>query len=193
MKTAVLMLLLSAALAVVPTVGAAQPSATDKAERRTETAVGKTTSASKDGWITSKTKIALYADDRVSGNGINVDTKNGAVTLRGKVASADEKKAAEEITKGVEGVSSVKNNLQVVPPSQRKTVDRQDADIVKAIKGRLKNDPALNGSDIDVRADKGRVTLTGSAKSLTARTRASEVARGVEGVKSVKNEVEDKT
>jgi hyperosmotically inducible periplasmic protein len=191
MKTAVLMLL-SAALAVVPTVGAAQ-SATDKAERKTETAVGKTTSASKDGWITSKTKIALYADDRVSGNGINVDTKNGTVTLRGKVASSDEKKAAEEIAKGVDGVSSVKNNLQVVPPSQRKTVDRQDADIVKAVKGRLKNDPALNGSDIDVRADKGRVTLTGSAKSLNARARASELARGVDGVKSVKNEVEDKT
>jgi len=90
MKTAVLMLL-SAALAVVPTVGAAQSSATDKTERRTETAVGKTTSASKYGWITSKTKIALYANDRVSGNAINVDTENGAVTLRGKVASSDEK------------------------------------------------------------------------------------------------------
>jgi hyperosmotically inducible protein len=128
----------------------------------------------------------------VSGNAINVDTKNGIVTLRGKVASADEKKAAEGITKGVDGVTSVKNNLQVVPPSQRKAVDRQDAEIAKAVKDRLKSDQALKGSDIDVRADKGLVTLTGSAKDVNARARASELARGVDGVKSVKNEVLDK-
>jgi hyperosmotically inducible periplasmic protein len=190
MKTAILVVL-AAVLAIVPTVVGAQ-SATDKAERKTESTVGKTTSATKDGWVTSKTKIALYADDRVSGNAINVDTKNGIVTLRGKVASADEKKAAEEIAKGVDGATSVKNNLQVVPPSQRKAVDRQDAEIVKAVKDRLKSDQALKGSDIDVRADKGRVTLTGSAKDVNARARASELARGVDGVKSVKNEVLDK-
>jgi hyperosmotically inducible periplasmic protein len=190
MKTAILVAL-SAALAVAPTMAAAQ-STTDKLERKAEGAVSTTASASKDGWITSKAKIALYADDRVSATAINVDTKGGVVTLRGKVASADEKKAAEEIAKGIEGVSSVKNNLQVVTPSQRKAVDRQDDEIVKAVKDRIKTDQALKGSDIDVRADKGTVTLTGSAKDLNARARASELARGVAGVKSVKNEVQDK-
>lgn len=195
MKTAILVAL-SAALAVAPTMAAAQStsaqSTTDKVERKAEGAVSKTASVSKDGWITSKAKIALYADDRVSGTAINVDTKGGVVTLRGKVASADEKKAAEEIAKGIEGVSSVKNNLQVLTPSQREAVDRQDDEIVKAVKDRIKTDQALKGSDIDVRADKGTVTLTGSAKDLNARARASEVARGVAGVKSVKNEVQDK-
>jgi len=190
MKTAILVAL-SAALAVGPTMAAAQ-STTDKLERKAEGAVSTTASASKDGWITSKAKIALYADDRVSGTAINVDTKGGVVTLRGKVASADENKAAEEIAKEIEGVSSVKNNLQVVTPSQRKAVDRQDDEIVKAVKDRIKIDQALKGSDIDVRADKGTVTLTGSAKDLNARARASELARGVAGVKSVKNEVQDK-
>jgi hyperosmotically inducible protein len=190
MKTAML-LVLSAALAVAPTMAAAQ-SATDKAERKAEGTVTKATSQSKDGWITSKTKIALFADDRVSGTAIHVDTKDGVVSLRGKVPSADEKKAAEEIAKGVDGVTSVKNNLEVVAPGQRKAVDRQDDEIVKAVKDRLKHDQALKGSDIDVRADKGRVTLTGSAKDVNARARASELARGVAGVKSVKNEMQDK-
>jgi hyperosmotically inducible periplasmic protein len=184
MKTAML-LVLSAALAVAPTMAAAQ-SATDKAERKAEGTVSKATSASKDGWITSKTKIALFADDRVSGTAIHVDTKDGVVSLRGK------KKAAEEIAKGVDEVTSGKNNLEVVAPGQRKAVDRQDDEIVEAVKDRLKHDQALKGSDIDVRADKGRVTLTGSAKDVNARARASELARGVAGVKSVKNEMQDK-
>ena len=69
-----------------------------------------------DSWITSKTKIALFADDRVKGTQVHVETKDGTVMLRGKVDSNEAKTAAAEITKGIEGVKSVKNELQVVAP-----------------------------------------------------------------------------
>jgi hyperosmotically inducible protein len=186
-------------LAALPAVTGAQQSTTEKAEKKVERAGDKAEStaekakgATKDSWISSKTKIALYGDDRVAGSAINVDTKNGVVTLRGKVGSADEKKAAEEIAKTVDGVASVKNNLQVVAPAEKKAVDAKDEDLTKSVKERLKKEPRLKGSDVEVRADKGVVTLTGEVKDLGARARASELAREVRGVRAVKNELKEK-
>ena len=42
---------------------------------------------------------------------------------------------------------------------------------------------------VDVRTDAGVVTLTGEVPTMTASAKASEMARGVPGVKSVKNEL----
>ena len=48
-----------------------------------------------DSWLTAKSKIALFADARVKGRQIDVETTNGEVMLRGKVDSAAAKQAAE--------------------------------------------------------------------------------------------------
>ena len=198
-------------IAAVPVVASAQTTTTDKVEKKAEktgdkieqktekaeskvkSTTDKATTATKDSWLTSKTKIALFADERVSGSDVHVDTKNGVVSLRGKVKSAEEKAAAEEVAKTVEGVASVKNQLQVVPGSARKAIDAKDDDLKKNIKSRISKDAKLKGSDIEVRADNGVVTLTGDAKDVNARARASEIARGVPGVKYVKNEIKEKS
>jgi hyperosmotically inducible protein len=166
---------------------------TERAVDKTQDAAGKATAATKDSWITAKTKIALYSDDRVSGSDINVDTQNGTVTLRGKVATADEKRAAQEVAKTVDGVAAVRNELQVVPAAERKAVNAEDKDLKNAIEKRIKQDARLKGSDIDVRVDRGVVTLMGDVKDVGARARASEVARAVPGVRSVKNELREKS
>jgi hyperosmotically inducible periplasmic protein len=140
-----------------------------------------------DTWITSKTKIALFADERVKGTQISVDTKNGVVHLRGKVDSDEAKQAAAEIAKGVEHAKSVKNDLQVVSPAARKAVDANDKDIAKVVASRMSKDAQLK--KVDVRTDGGVVTLTGEVASISAAARASEKARNVPGVKSVKNEL----
>jgi hyperosmotically inducible protein len=178
-----------ALLAAAPVAIQAQ-TATEKAGMTT---ADKAMGATKDSWITAKTKIALYADDRVSGTDVNVDTQNGMVSLRGKVASADQKRAAEEVAKTVEGVTSVRNDLQVVPSAERKAVNAEDKDLKNAVQSRIKQDARLKASDIDVRVDAGVVTLTGDVKDLGARARASEVARSVPGVRSVKNELQEKS
>jgi hyperosmotically inducible protein len=140
-----------------------------------------------DTWITSKTKIALFADERVKGTQISVDTKNGVVHLRGKVDSDEAKQAAADVAKGIEGAKSVKNDLQVVSPAARKAVDTNDKEITKAVQARLSKDAQLK--KVDVRTDGGVVTLTGEVASITAAAKASEMARYVGGVKSVKNEL----
>jgi len=140
-----------------------------------------------DSWVTSKTKISLFADERVKGTQVSVDTTKGVVHLRGKVDSAEAKSAASDIAQGVEGVKSVKNDLQVVTPAARQAVDANDKDIAKAIETRLSKDSQLK--KMDVRTDAGVVTLTGQVPTIGASAKASEMARGVAGVKSVKNQL----
>jgi hyperosmotically inducible protein len=139
-----------------------------------------------DSWITGKTKIALYADDRVSGTQINVDTMQGMVHLRGKVDSAAAKAAAEEVARGIEGVRGVKNELQVVPASSQKLVEAKDEEITKQVKRRFEADPKLKS--LDVRADNGVVTLQGQLPSIADSARASQMAREVPGVRAVRND-----
>jgi hyperosmotically inducible protein len=140
-----------------------------------------------DSWVTSKTKISLFADERVKGTQVSVDTAKGVVHLRGKVDLAEAKSAASDIAQGVEGVKSVKNDLEVVPPAARQAVDANDKDIAKAVETRLSTDSQLKM--VDVRTDAGVVTLTGQVATIVASAKASEMARGVPGVKSVKNQL----
>lgn len=58
--------------------------------------------------------LALQRDFSLMG-GIVVDASEGRVTLSGKVASEDQRKLAELITRGVDGVESVDNHLEIEP------------------------------------------------------------------------------
>jgi hyperosmotically inducible protein len=140
-----------------------------------------------DSWVTAKTKIALFADERVSGTHVSVETAKGTVTLRGKVDSEAARAAAESIAKGIDGVTAVKDELQVVPPIAREAVKRTDAAISKTVATRLSTDPQLR--KVDVRADAGIVILTGEVPTVGASARASELARAVPGVRAVKNDL----
>ena len=159
----------------------------DKAADKTKSVTEGAKTAVTDSWLTSKTKIALFADDRVKGSQVHVETVDGVVNLRGKVDSPEAKAAATSIAEGIEGVKSVKNNLQVVAPANRKAVDAKDADIAKAVESKLSRENDLK--KIDVRADAGVVTLTGEVPTIVASARASEMAREVNGVRSVKNQL----
>ena len=186
-KQQTLMMALVAGLVAVAPLTAGAQDKTDKAVDKTKEVAKDAKVAVSDSWLTSKTKIALFSDDRVKGSQVKVETKDGVVHLRGKVDSAEAKAAAESITKGIDGVKSVKNDLQVVSPGARKAVDAKDADIAKAVESRLSRESDLK--KIDVRADSGVVTLTGEVPTITASAKASEVARGVDGVRSVKNQL----
>lgn len=68
-----------------------------------------------------------------------------------------------------------------------------DAAITTTIKAKLVADDELKAIDINVDTDKGIVTLTGAAPSPTAVERATTIARGVDGVSDVKNQLTIKT
>jgi osmotically-inducible protein OsmY len=66
-----------------------------------------------DSVITTKVKSLLAADDFLKSFQISVETYNGIVQLGGFVNSQKAVDKAGEITRGVKGVQSVKNNLVV--------------------------------------------------------------------------------
>jgi len=176
----------SIAVAAAPTYVMSE-STTEKVERKAKSAAKDAKAGISDSWLTAKTKIALFADERVKGRQVSVETVNATVTLRGKVDSDEAKAAAASVAKAVEGVNSVRNDLQVVPPGDRKMTDASDKDITQQVEGRLAKDAQLK--KVDVRADGGAVILTGAVPGIGASARASELAREVPGVRSVKNEL----
>ena len=147
--------------------------------------------AQQDTWITMKTKIALMTADNITTSDLNVDTVKGAVTLHGKVESASEKANAERVAKGIDGVKSVQNLLQVVPPAAQRATEASDDDIKTRLEAAFKAKPAVDASGIKIASvNKGVVLLSGRAKSLEAHVLAIETARAVAGVKRVATEVQ---
>ena len=166
-------------------VGAA--TTTEKVERTATGAAQTAKTGISDSWVTAKTKLDLFADERVKGRQISVETVKGAVMLRGKVDSNEAKAAAASIAQAVDGAKSVRNDLQVVPPGDRPVVDASDTEITRQVEGRLSKDAQLK--KVDVRTDGGKVILTGTVPSIGASARASELARDVAGTRAVKNEL----
>ncbi|WP_395702522.1 BON domain-containing protein [Aquabacterium sp.] len=64
-----------------------------------------------------------------------------------------------------------------------------DVGITTSIKTGLVADPVLSAFKIDVRTERGIVTLSGPAPSVAARERASVLARAPAGVRDVRNEL----
>jgi len=142
-----------------------------------------------DTWLTAKTKIALFADARVRGSEITVETAQGAMMMRGKVDSDAAKQAAEGIAKGIDGVKSVKNDLQVVAPAKREAIDNQDAAITMRVKEQIAKDAYLKKAGIRAQTNAGVVSLSGEVQDLMTSAQASSTAWQVPGVKSVQNDL----
>src|SRR6476646_5341397 len=67
-----------------------------------------------DGAIKASVKAKLAADVRLSTlTNIEVNSTDGVVTLAGKVRSDEERRMAGDVTRSVDGVVKVNNNLQV--------------------------------------------------------------------------------
>jgi hyperosmotically inducible protein len=142
-----------------------------------------------DSRLTLKTRLALLGDERVSSNNVSVTTAKGVITLRGQVASGAERQAAEAVARTIEGQQAVVNHLTVVPQAVRTVVERRDEQLVTDVRQAITKEASLQKATIEVRAEKGVVTLTGKAPSLETSVRASEVIRWVSGVRAVRNEL----
>ncbi len=68
-----------------------------------------------DGEIHDQVLIKLAGDQEVKGTGIDVEVKDGVVTLTGKVETDKIRSKAEKLAKKVKGVKSVDNKLAVGP------------------------------------------------------------------------------
>lgn len=69
-----------------------------------------------DDFLTDTIRSKLAADTVVKGGAIEVEVHDGAVVLKGKVEEEKQKDKAEKIARKVNGVKSVKNDIQLAHP-----------------------------------------------------------------------------
>lgn len=87
--------------------------AMNDAENSAARAADKTAQATGDMAITAKVNAALVADDKLKATQINVDTKEGQVTLTGQAPDAQSRERATTLASAVDGVKHVRNELVV--------------------------------------------------------------------------------
>lgn len=145
-----------------------------------------------DGALTARVKTALIGDERTKARQIDVETYRGEVQLNGFVDSAAAKTAAASIARGVAGVSTVTNNLQV--GAQRTAGDVvDDSTITAQVRTALIDDPRTKSHQIEVTTNAGVVQLGGFVDNATNRSAAEQLASRVAGVTRVTNRLEVRT
>lgn len=149
--------------------------------------IEKTKSATNDLYVTSMVKMKLLADSETPAMEINVDTRDGVVTLFGIVPTAESKAAAEAEARKTSGVASVKNQLQVVASAKQPAVKANDDVVSENLRTNLKEHSELTDVDIEVKNCVAR--LTGTVPSGIERVEALQVARATSGVCAVKDDL----
>ena len=142
--------------------------------------------------ITTAVKAKFAADDMVKAYKVDVDTKEGVVTLTGNVDTAEVKSHAVEVARNTKGVTSVVDQLSVAPPPVATSGVKEvltDAAITTAVKAALIVDPISSGLKVDVDTSNAVVTLRGTVKSDQEKARAEDVAKTTAGVSSVVNDL----
>jgi hyperosmotically inducible periplasmic protein len=142
-----------------------------------------------DAWITADTKMRLLADGDAPALDINVDTRNGVVTLFGMVATEKEKRAAEADAHKVNGVTRVVNQVQVVPKAKQETVKAKDDEVEQQVKRQLERREDLRNASVDVEVKNGVARLTGTVGSESDRLVAAIAARSTPGVRAVQDDL----
>lgn len=143
-----------------------------------------------DSGITAKAKAALVDDDAIKSTDISVKTHSGVVTLSGFVTSQDQAEKAVAVVQKIEGVKSVSDKLHV-RDSKSSSVKGYagDAATTSEIKAKLLADDIVPSRNVKVETTDGVVQLSGHVATQAQSDRAESIAKAIEGVKSVKNDL----
>lgn len=175
----------------------AENATTDKAQSGVESAGQKVDSSMNkvgnfmdDSAITAKVKAALVDHESIKSTDISVKTEQKVVTLSGFVESQAQAEAAVTVAKGVEGVTSVSDKLHV-RDSKSDSVKGYAGDTATTseIKAKLLADDIVPSRKVKVETTDGVVQLSGTVDSQAQIRRAESIAKAVDGVKSVKNDL----
>ncbi len=149
-----------------------------------------------DATITASVKSKLLWNEHTDGLDINVDTRDGIVTLSGAADSTASRELAGRLAANTEGVRDVSNDLRVETKSGQSRASAAGADhtgdaisdswITSKVKTTFLLSRDISSSDIGITTHDGVVTLTGQVDSGAERDLAVEVAKDIRGVKAVK-------
>ena len=143
-----------------------------------------------DSIITTAVKSNILGEKGLSSLSINVVTKDGVVTLSGKIDTAAHSDLAVRVAKKVNGVNGVVNNLLVDAAAHQSVGEYiDDASITAAVKANILKEKGLSTLNISVETKNNIVTLSGKTDSPEHSKLAARIAKRVKGVKSVVNKL----
>jgi hyperosmotically inducible protein len=114
---------------------------------------------------------------------IATEVKNRTVALNGTVQTTNQKYAAEQIAWLVPGVQGLADNLNVA--DAQAMPESADDKLARRVEFELYSTKAIPLKTVQIRADNGVVTLTGTVLSRAEKLLAERTAKSVEGVRKV--------
>lgn len=142
-----------------------------------------------DGLLTTRVKAALLDNIDIKSLDLKVETRKGEVLLSGYVANQEQMEHAIAIVRSVPGVVSVNNSVSLkgAPTTIGTKID--DGVITARVKAALMADESVKSADIAAVTRDGTVQLSGFVNNQGQIDRALEVARTIEGVSSVSDQM----
>jgi osmotically-inducible protein OsmY len=119
--------------------------------------------------------------------GIGVAVEDGMVTLSGHVPTYAQKDMAEQVASRVKGVKGIAQEIEVRPAGTGQTADDQ---IAKRAVATIGWNTSIPKGAIQVKVQKGWVTLTGKVDWQYQRSAAADSVRALGGVLGVSNQIE---
>ncbi|CAM3641851.1 MULTISPECIES: molecular chaperone OsmY [Rahnella] len=163
---------------------------TDSAGAKIDSSMKKVDNYMGDSAITAKVKSALVDDKAIKSSDISVTTNAGVVTLSGFVGSQAEAEQAVAAATKVEGVKSVSDKLHTKDSKDQSVKGYAgDSATTASVKAKLLADDIVPSRNVKVETTDGVVQLSGAVKDQAQSDRAESVAKTVDGVKSVKNDL----
>jgi len=162
-----------------------------------------------DVWLSTKIHSKFVGDRDIEARDISVSTKDGVVTLKGRVLNEPMRQLAVAIAKDTDGVRQVVNQLDVeiagpAAPARAQNgatpgavattgtlaspaAGPNDAQITSSIQSKYFISERLKGRHVNVASKSGVVTLNGEVADETERGEALLLARTTDGVSRVED------
>ena len=153
---------------------------------RTQKSAGETID---DGVISTQVNTALVSDSLTKAHNIDVEVFKGRVQLNGFVGSNAERQQAVALTRKVNGVTAVDNNLALQGEKRTTGETTDDAALTSKVKSALIADERTKAHEINVETQHSVVLLAGFVANSSSRSAAGDIARSISGVKKVDNQI----
>jgi hyperosmotically inducible protein len=128
---------------------------------------------------------ALSNNADLKGKNITTEVKDRAVTLGGTVQTVSQKYIADQIAWQVSGVQGLTDNLSI--SDTQAVPESADDKLARRVEFELYSTKAIPLKTVQIHADNGTVTLTGTVSSRAEKLLAEATAKSVEGVRKVVN------
>lgn len=148
-----------------------------------------------DATLTATVKSKLLWSSVTEALHIDVDTRDGVVTLKGRAQSPEAKELAGSLATNTDGVITVNNLISISaadsiaakaqPQNLSPAEQLSDAWVTSKVKSSLIYSRTLDGLNINVSTDNGVVSLDGIVANFAEKELAVEIARNIRGVKGV--------